>query len=67
MGDRARESQAYCNLRNDYHSLSNFQEAIEYHKKDLAIAKEVAIGSEKEWFIAISETFTKASVTSKKL
>ena len=41
MGDRAGEGIAYCNLGNAYHSLGDFQKAIEYHERDLKISKEV--------------------------
>ena len=41
MKNRASEGKAYGNLGNSYHSLGDFQNAIEYHKKDLAISKEV--------------------------
>ena len=35
------EGRAYYNLGNAYHSLGDFQQAIEYHEKDLSIAKDV--------------------------
>ena len=41
VGDRSGEGKAYGNLGNAYHSLGNFQKAIECHEKDLKIAKEV--------------------------
>ena len=41
MGDRAGEGRAYCNLGNAYHSLGDFQKAIDYHKRHLKISKEV--------------------------
>ena len=41
MGDRAGEGIAYGNLGGAYHSLRKFQEATEYFKQQLSIAKEV--------------------------
>ena len=41
MGDRAGEGIAYGNLGNDHYCLGNFKQAIEYHKQDLNIVKEV--------------------------
>ena len=41
MGDRSGEGWAYGNLGNAYQCLGNFQKAIEYHEKQLKIAKEV--------------------------
>ena len=41
MGDRAGEGKSCANLGNAYDSLGDFQKAIEYHKRDLEIAKEV--------------------------
>ena len=41
MGDRAGEGRAYCNLGNVYHSLGDFEKAIEYQERDLKISKEV--------------------------
>ena len=41
MGDKAGEGRAYGNLGNAYHSLGDFQTAIEHHERDLKIAKEV--------------------------
>ena len=38
---RFEEGRAYCNLGNAYDSLGDFQRAIEYHEKDLSIAKDV--------------------------
>ena len=38
--DRAGEEGAYGNVGNVYHSLGDYQKAIEYHEKDLKIAKE---------------------------
>ena len=41
MGDRAGEGSAYGNLGIAYHSLGDFQKAIEYHERQLKISKEV--------------------------
>ena len=41
MGDRAGEGKAHGNLGNAYHSLGDFQKAIEYYERDLKISKEV--------------------------
>ena len=41
IGDRAGEGRAYGNLGNAYHSLGDYQKAIEYHEKHLKIAKEI--------------------------
>ena len=41
MGNRAREGSAYGNLGNAYHSLGDFQKAIEYYERHLKISKEV--------------------------
>ena len=38
---RFEEGCVYCNLGNAYHSLGDFQRAIEYHEKHLSIAKDV--------------------------
>merc|ERR1740115_627868 len=40
-GDRAGEGRAYCTLGNAYHDLGQFERAVEFHSKDLAIALEV--------------------------
>ena len=40
-GDRAGEGRAYCNLGNAYISLGQFERAVEFHRKHLAIALEV--------------------------
>ncbi|CAH3177381.1 unnamed protein product [Porites lobata] len=41
MGDRAGEGKAYCDRGNAYHSLGDFQKAIEYHQRHLKIWEEV--------------------------
>ncbi|XP_068727678.1 tetratricopeptide repeat protein 28-like [Montipora capricornis] len=41
VGDRAGEGKANGNLGNAYHSLGNFQRAIDYYEQHLSIAKEV--------------------------
>ena len=41
MGDRAGEGTAYGNLGNAHQSMGDFSQAIEYHRQDLAIAREV--------------------------
>ena len=41
MGKRAGEGKAYGNLGNAYHSLGDFQKAIEYHERGLKISKEM--------------------------
>ena len=41
VGDRAGEGLAYGNLGCAYHSLGQFEKAVEYHSKHLAIALEV--------------------------
>ena len=41
MGDRAGEGKAYGNLGNAYDGLGDFKKAIDYHERDLKIAKEV--------------------------
>ena len=41
VANRAEEGGAYCNLGNAYHSIGDLQRAIEYHEKDLSIAKYV--------------------------
>ena len=41
MGDRAGEKIAYGNLGNAYQSFQDFKTAINYHERDLKIAKEV--------------------------
>ena len=41
MGDKVGEGCAYGNLGNAYHSLGDFQKAIEHHELRLKIAKEV--------------------------
>jgi tetratricopeptide (TPR) repeat protein len=38
-GDKAGEGMAYGNIGNALYSLGQFNEAIEYHKKDLEIAQ----------------------------
>ena len=40
-GDKVLEANIYCNLGNAYHSLGDFQEAIEYHERVLKISKEI--------------------------
>ena len=40
-GDKAGEGRSYCNLGNAYHSLGDFERAIQYHERHLKIAKEV--------------------------
>ena len=35
------EGEAYCNFGNAYHSLGDFQRAIEYYERHLKISKEV--------------------------
>merc|ERR1712166_1213966 len=40
-GDRAGEGMAYCNLGIAYQRLGQFERAVEFHSKDLAIALEV--------------------------
>ena len=40
-GDRAGEGRAYCNLGCAYKSLGQFERAVEFHSKHLAIALEV--------------------------
>ena len=35
------EGRAYCSLGIAYHSLGDFRRALEYHEKDLSIAKDV--------------------------
>lgn len=42
MGDRAEEGRAYGNPGVAYDSLSYYQQAIKYHKKDLSISKELS-------------------------
>ena len=39
-GDKAGEGMAYGNIGNALDSLGQFQEALEYHKKDLEIAQQ---------------------------
>ena len=41
MGDRAGEARAFGNLGNVYHSLGDFQKAMEYYERHLKISKEV--------------------------
>ena len=41
---RAGERKACSNLRNAYHSLGSFKQAIEYYEQSLSIAKEVGGG-----------------------
>ena len=41
VGDKAGEGRSYCNLGNAYHSLGDFERAIQYHERHLKIAKEV--------------------------
>ena len=41
MGDKAGEGRSYGNLGSAYRSLGQFKTAIDYHKQDLEIAKEV--------------------------
>ena len=41
LGERAGEGCAYSNLGNAYQSLSDFQQAIQYHQKRLQIAKDL--------------------------
>ena len=41
VDDTSEEGKAYCKLGIAYHSLGNFLEAKEHHKRDLIIAKEV--------------------------
>ena len=41
MGDRAEEGKAYGNLGIAYHTLGDFQKAIEYHERNLKLSKEV--------------------------
>ena len=41
MGDRAGEGRAFGNLGNVYHSLGDFQKAMEYYERLLKISKEV--------------------------
>jgi len=41
IGDRAGVGGAYANLGISYKSLGDFRTAIEYHEKDLNIAKEI--------------------------
>ena len=40
-GDRAGEGRAYCHLGIAYRRLGHFAKAVEFHEKDLAIAREV--------------------------
>ena len=40
-GDRVKEAKIYCILGYAYHSLGDFQKAIEYHERRLKISKEV--------------------------
>ena len=42
MGNRSGEGYTYASLGHAYLSLKQFQQAIEYHKQQLKIAKEVA-------------------------
>ena len=39
--DKEGECRAYCNIGNAYDSLGDYQLALDYHKKDLAIAQEL--------------------------
>ena len=41
VGDRSEQGRAYTNLGVASHSLGDFQKAIEYHEKDLALAVEI--------------------------
>ena len=41
LGDRVGEGAAYGNLGIDYHSLGDFQKAIEYHERNLRISNEL--------------------------
>ena len=41
MGHKALEEISYGNLGNAYQSLGDFKTAIDYHERDLKIAKEV--------------------------
>ena len=41
LGDRAGKGRAFGNLGNSFHSLGQFQQAIEYHGKHLSIAEEL--------------------------
>ena len=41
LGHRTDDGSAYGNLGNAYQSLSGFQQAIQYHQKDLQIAKDL--------------------------
>ena len=39
--NRVEEARAYCNLGNDYYSLGNVQQALEYHKQHWSIVNKV--------------------------
>ena len=41
MGDKAGKGRAYGNLSNAYQRLGDFKTAIDYHKRNLKIDKEV--------------------------
>ena len=62
----SREGGGYGNLGNAYQSLGNFQKAIEYHEKDLKIAKEVGDVLEKGGPMATSAMPLTAWATSKR-
>ena len=46
--DRVIEKNVYGTLGNAYHSVGNFQKAIEYHEQHLQISKEVGDKLKKE-------------------
>ena len=41
LGDRAGEGRAYNKLGSAYYEMGDFNQAIEYHKQHLSIAKEL--------------------------
>ena len=41
VGDRGIEANEYCSLGNAYHSIGDFQKAIEYHNRYLKSLKEL--------------------------
>ena len=62
MGDRGGEGRAYGNLSNAYGSLGDVQQAIEYQRKGLQIAKEIGdIGGEGNAYINLGNAYQSLS------